>query len=293
MIKRLLILLILFACGRAGAQELYIFTEPASNMPTGSLGARLNNRFYAMLHDGKYSYRLDPELMWGANKNLMVHLNLFASNMYEQGFKFEGGSLYAKYRFLSNDDVHSHFRMAAYGKIALVDNPAVLTVTHVHQIDNVEHTEKTTYFSDEISLDGNNSGFLAGTVATQLIHKLALSATVDYVNRWDNLNSEKSPYQSNHAINYSFSSGYLFLPRVYKDFKQTNFNLYCEFLGSTSLDYGSWFLDVGPAIQFIFNSVSRVDIGYRTQIAGNMLRMTKSQFLLRYEYNFLNLFSKK
>ena len=283
----------LLTATRLCAQELYIFTEPASNMPTGSLGARLNNRFYAMEHDGRYSYRLDPELMWGANKNLMVHLNLYASNMYEQGFRFEGGSLYGKYRFLSNDDVHSHFRMAAYGKIALINNPAVLKVSHTHIIDSTEHVEQTTYFSDEINLDGNNSGFLAGTVATQLIHKLALSATVDYVNRWDNLNSEKSPYQSNHAINYSFSSGYLFLPRVYKDFSQTNFNLYCEFLGSTSLDNSTWFLDVGPAIQFIFNSVSRLDIGYRTQIAGNMLRTSKSQLLVRYEYNFLNLFSKK
>ena len=285
------------ALPRTQSQELYVFTEPASNMPTNSLGVRLNNDFYAMVHDGRYTYRLNPEMMWGVNKNMMVHLNAYASNMYEQGFKMEGGSLYLKYRLYSKDDVHSHFRIAAYGKVALVDNPTELTVTHVHQVNDngqiTEHTEDLVYLADEISLNGNQSGFLAGAVATQLLHKLALSGTFDYVNRWDNLNTKKSPYQSDHGLDYSVSAGYLLFPKVYKDFRQTNFNLYCEFLGSTSLDSRTWFLDIAPAIQFIFNSVSRLDLGYRTQVAGQMSRMSKSSFLIRYEYNFLNIFSKK
>ena len=282
---------------RLQSQELYIFTEPASNMPARSLGVRLNNDFYSMVHDGRYTYRLNPEVMWGLNKNIMLHLNGYASNMYEQGFKLEGGSVYMKYRFYSHDDVHSHFRMAAYGKVALVDNPAVLTVTHTHQVNDngqiTEHTENLVYLADEISLNGNQSGFLTGVIATQLLHKLALSGSFDYVNRWDNLNAKKSPYQSDHGLDYSLSAGYLLLPKVYKDFRQTNFNLYCEFLGSTSLDSHTWYLDVAPAVQFIFNSVSRLDLGYRTQIAGQMTRMSKSSFLVRYEYNFLNIFNKK
>ena len=293
----LIVALLAGAVLRSQSQELYVFTEPASNMPTNSLGVRLNNDFYAMVHDGRYSYRLNPEAMWGVNKNMLVHLNAYASNMYEQGFKMEGGSLYLKYRIYSKDDVHSHFRIAAYGKVALVDNPAELTVTHVHQVNDngqiTEHTEDLVYLADEISLNGNQSGFLAGAVATQLLHKLALSGTFDYVNRWDNLNAKKSPYQSDHGLDYSVSAGYLLFPKVYKDFQQTNFNLYCEFLGSTSLDSRTWFLDIAPAVQFIFNSVSRLDLGYRTQVAGQMSRLSKSSFLIRYEYNFLNIFSKK
>ncbi|NJO24859.1 MAG: hypothetical protein HC867_02290 [Bacteroidia bacterium] len=46
--------------------------------------------------DGKYDYRLEPEIMFGISKNLMVHANLYASNMFQKQFRFEGAGLYAK-----------------------------------------------------------------------------------------------------------------------------------------------------------------------------------------------------
>ena len=139
------------------AQELYVSTEPASNMATGSIGIRLNSKLFQMKYNNSYSLRLDPEIMFGVSKKLMIHLNAYSSNMYQQQLKFEGGSFYAKYRFLSNDDVHSHFRMAAFGKIAAIGNPPSLYANNKY------------YNSDEIDLDGNNSGFLSGVVATQLL----------------------------------------------------------------------------------------------------------------------------
>jgi hypothetical protein len=62
----------------------------------------------------------------------------------------------------------------------------------------------------------------------------------------------------------------------------------CEFLGSSALDRPVSFLDVGPALQFIFNSIARLDLGYRTQIIGNMARYSQAGFFVRLEYNFLN-----
>ena len=260
------------------AQELYVSTEPASNMASGSIGLRMNSKFFRMNHDAKYSYRLDPEIMFGVNKHLMVHVNMYGSNMYQSKFRMEGASLYGKYRVYSYDDVHSHFRMAAYGKMSLINNPTVLK------------TDQGSFSSDEIDLDGNNSGWLAGMVATQLLHKLAISSSVSFANRLDNVHDAKMPGQSATAINYSLSGGYLLFPREYRNYRQTNINLYCELLAATALDKHANFLDIAPAVQFIINSIARLDFSYRTQLTGNMERLSDSYFLVRFEYNLLNVF---
>ena len=272
--------IIIFFSATATAQELYVLTEPASNMAAGSLGIRLNSKLYDMKYKSGYALRLDPEIMFGISKKLMIHFNAYASNMYQSNLKFEGAGIYGKYRFFSNDEVHTHFRMALFGKISLIDNPSAL------QVGN------TFYRPDEIDIDGNNSGALTGIVATQLLHKLALSSSVFFVNRFDNLNQSKISGQSAEAINYTLSAGYLFLPKQYKDFRQTNVNLYCEFLSSTSLDKKAYYIDAAPAFQFIFNSISRLDFSYRWQLTGNMQRLSENYFLLRFEYNFLNFFKK-
>ena len=269
----------MITCGMA--QELFVSTEPASNMATGSIGLRLNTRIFKMETAGDFSYRLNPELMIGVNNRLMLHLNLYASDMYQPSLRWEGAGIYAKYRFYSNDDVQTHFRIAVFSMISLIDNPVSLK------------SGNQTYTSDEIDLDGNNSGLLAGLVATQLLHKLALSGSVAFTNRWDNLDASKLPGQPAEGVNYSFSGGYLIWPTVYKNFRQTNINLYAEFLGSSSLDKKSYFLDAAPAIQFIFNSISRLDFSWRMQLSGDMERLSKNEYIIRYEYNFLNAFKTR
>ena len=281
MIKLSGLVWVLLIAAPAAAQELFVSTEPASNMAAGSLGLRLNSSLYRMDQIGGYRYRLDPELMFGVNRNLMLHLNIYSSDIYQQNLRVEGAGLYAKYRFFSNDDLQSHFRMAVFGKISLVGNPEIL------RSGNLDYT------SDEVDLDGNNSGIQAGLVATQLIHKLALAASVSYTDRWENLDAVKLPGQPGQAANYTFSAGYLLWPRVYKNFRETNINLYIEFLGSSLLDQGSYYLDAAPAIQFIFNSISRLDFSYRAQLAGDMTRFSKNQLFVRYEYNFLNVFKTR
>jgi len=47
-------------------------TEPASNMPAKSFGIRNMNAFMFEA-DGKLNYHNMPELMWGINKEWMVH----------------------------------------------------------------------------------------------------------------------------------------------------------------------------------------------------------------------------
>jgi hypothetical protein len=278
-----IITILVFSCSAlyGQGQELFVATEPASNMPSGSIGFRINTEMYSTNPLNQFSYRLDPEIMFGVSKNLMLHANVYASNVYQSDVRVEGAGLYGKYRFLSLDDVHTHFRMAAFGQLSLIANPEELEVAN------------RLYKSDEIDINGSTSGFTGGIIATQLLHKLAISTSISFVNRIDNLQNPKLPGQSDKSFNYSLSSGYLLFPRKYRNFQQTNFNIYWEFLGAVSLDKKTYFLDAAPAVQFIINSISRIDFSYRWQLYGNMQRLSENYFFLRLEYNLLNFFKNR
>ncbi|MBW8685158.1 transporter [Chitinophaga rhizophila] len=284
--KRFLCFIVLLLPVCVHAQELYVSTEPASNMPARSLGFRVTNRFFKMEHEGVTGMRIEPELMWGISKKLMVHVTGLASNQMQPSLRFEGGSIYAKYRFLSSDDLHSHFRMAAYVKGSVIDNPFVPAMR--------EQATKP-FDNRELDLEGGASGVSGGIIATQLLHKLAVSATLGY-NRFMNNTKDKLPaYMSANAVNYSLSAGYLLLPRSYRSYEQTNLNLYIELLGKANTDAVSrnHYMDVAPAIQFIFNSATRLDFSYRTQLFGGMSRNVFNTFTLRFEHNIFNISTKK
>jgi hypothetical protein len=249
----------------AFSQELYVNTEPASNMATHSVGIRLENQGY---FNPVYKTRTSLEVMYGASKSLMVHGTLYASDYYESKQHFEGGSVYAKYRFLSIDSVQKHFRGAVFAKVANINNPLM---------------------NQEISLEGDNSGFQTGVVFTQLLHKLALSASASYLRAFDNRGGYSLPVgNARDAVGYTLSAGYLLLPKSYQNYNQVNVNIYAELLGKTNPGYGQSYLDVAPAVQLIFNSVFRVDFSYRTPLYNNMLRTSQNTYLVRLEYNLFN-----
>lgn len=248
------------------AQELYVNTEPASNMATSSLGLRIENQGY---FKPDFKNRSTFEAMYGVNRHLMVHGSLYTSNYYSNGQHFEGGSVYAKYRFLSIDTVQQHFRGAFFAKLSSINNPIV---------------------NQEITLEGDNSGLQSGVVFTQLLHKVALSGSVSYLRAFDNRGGYDLPDgQARNAAAYTLSGGYLLLPRKYRDYNQTNLNLYVELLGKTNPGKGQSYLDIAPAVQLIFNSTVRLDFSYRTPIYNDMQRNTKNMYLIRLEYNLFNL----
>ncbi len=247
------------------SQELFVFTEPASNMPKKSVGVRITNEG---MNNPSFMTRTIPEVMFGISKNLMIHGQAFLSNM-DGSYRLEGGSLYAKYRFLSIDESQTHFRASAFGRIS---------------------TSKRPTFSRDINLEGDNSGYQGGLILTQLLHKLALSATLGYAHSFrDNQKQVASMPQPNNMLSYSLSSGYLVLPVVYKNYKQPNFNVYFELLGKTDPGSGASYLDLAPALQVILNSTTRIDLGYRFQATGNVAnRYAKNMYLIRAEFNFFN-----
>lgn len=261
----------------ASSQELYVYTEPASNMPAKSIALRLTNE---LMSGNSSMNRLMPEMMLGINKNIMFHLQGFFSNA-NQKFQAEGISLYGKYRFLSVDAEHRHFRAAVYGRIS---------------------TSNRNMLTEDVNLEGDNQGWQGGLVFTQLLHKLALSATLGYAEAYPrevyslHLSDPLNPghFQDPdifRSLNYSLSSGYLVLPFTYKNYNQPNLNLYLEVLGKTNPVSGRSYIDLAPAVQLILNSKTRIDLGYRFKAAGNMSsRYLSNMFLARVEFNFFNQF---
>lgn len=218
-----------------------------------------------------------PELMFGLNKNWMLHAGLNFSNMYQRKMIWEAARVYAKWRFFSNDEVHKHFRMAAFGSASYSRN-------------KLHHNEINLMMGDQ-------SGVQAGLIATQLWNKLAVSAT----GSWNEIVSEERKNKANNhhytfqAINYSLSAGYLLFPLEYADYDQTNVNLYVELLGTRNINFPSekYYMDLAPSIQFIFNSTSKLNIGHRFQLSGDIYRLMDKSFMVSYEYIFLNALRKK
>lgn len=246
----------------ATAQELFVYTEPASNMPAKSTGIRISNWLMDDSYDRRINYHLIPEIMWGATNKLMLHAEGYISNT--NGFRAEGVGFYAKYRFFSQDKVYRHFRMAAFARAATNNND-------IHQ--------------EEIAVNGHNTGYQLGLIGTQLLHKTALSATVYYEHVYDNLGNNEIPATSaSNALNYSLSAGRLLWPRHYINYKQTNVNLMAEMLGQSQPANNRHFADLAIALQLIFNSQTRLDIGYKHEVYSNMLRTAPNGLMLRVEH---------
>lgn len=275
--QQLLILLLAIAGTGAGAQELYPYTEPASNMPTGSLSLKTTAMYMRGVHTGdKILQRYMPDVMFGFSKNFMAHAGINFSNMHTPTFMWEGARVYAKYRFLSKDAVHKHFRMAAF-------------VTGGYSRNRLDH--------NEINIPmGEQSGVQGGLIATQLWNKFALSGTAGWnevlnPERWDKYYAGRYAHQS---VNYSVSAGFLALPFRYTDYNQTNVNLYAELIGSRNLNFPNerYYLDLAPSVQAIFNSTAKLNVGYRFQLDGDIYRLSNKSVLVSFEYLFLNALKK-
>lgn len=274
---KIFLLVILAALATSSyAQELYPYTEPASNMPAKSMSLKLGAMYGRGVLGNRIGQRYSPEIMFGLNKKWMLHAALSFSDMYETFFYYESARVYAKYRFLSKDGVHKHFRMAAFATAAYSRN-------------HLQH--------NELNLLGDHSGLQAGIIATQLWNKLAISATISETEvfdwkRWDQIWSQQYAFE---ALNYSLSAGYLVLPRDYKNYNQTNLNIYAELLGGRNLDwkYEKYYLDLAPSVQLIFKSTSKLNLGYRFQLKSDIYRNMKNSWMVSYEYIFLNALQKK
>ncbi len=258
---RYILLMAVFLPTFIHGQELYVFSDPASNIPARSVNFKLKSHGVGDdIRFGRFTYRLMPQVMAGISKKLQVRMTATAANMHTESFRGESVGLGLKYRFLSSDGIHKHFRMAAYVDGSLTRDPF--------------------HYYDEVSLMGDKTGIEAGLIATQLWHKLAVSGTISRTEVMDGSRYDRS-------LNYSVSAGYLLLPRTYRDYKQTNLNLYLELLGQRLIGENLFFVDIAPALQVILGSRTKINVGQRFQLEGNMGRMARRSWLISVETSFL------
>lgn len=267
---RCCLLVFLFLARGVSAQELYVFSDPASNIPARSVNVKL--KAHGVGNDmifGRNSYRFMPQVMAGLTKKLQLRLSGSASNMHTASLEPESVALGGKYRFLSVDGLQRHFRMAAYFEGSLTRIP---------------------FHYEEITLMGDKTGVELGLIATQLWHKLAVSGSIGRTEVLDPSRYDDRiyfPQRQYQSLNYSLSAGYLLLPREYRDYKQPNLNVYLELLGQRLVGTDLFFVDLAPAMQLILNSRTKINVGRRYQLQGNMQRMARQSWLVSVETSFL------
>ncbi|MDR3681084.1 MAG: hypothetical protein P4L41_14050 [Flavipsychrobacter sp.] len=233
-----LVFLLTLLYSTANAQELFPEMEPASTIPKGVLGVRAFTESYKEfsqfrnLSALRLMYGLTPKLAVMATADASNHHNTLLPPEYpthntpnvgvHHPYRFNGVDFYAKYRFLSIDGQNSHYRMALYGEYSY------LTVAH----DEGEPT-----------LLDDTKGFGAGLISTYLKGHFAASFNggiilpSKYKGSIPDFVSALPPVPTiityPNAITYNLSLGYLLYPRVYRNYNQTNINVYMEFQGKT------------------------------------------------------------
>ena len=288
-----ILIIFLILVTRSFSQELFLLNEPASNIPRGVLGVRQYNESYKEV--GLYRNLFGLKLMYGLLSkltlmstvsisnhhgknfppNLVSHVHSGNQTIYTTGnfkrgviypYLFAGINGYAKYRFVTKDSKNEHLRMAAYGEFSTV---------------NIAHDEA------EPNLLDDTKGFGAGLITTYLKNHFAVSLTAGTIISGaykgyapDGTGGDMTPTEIKYgnALKYNLSVGYLLLPFHYKNYKQTNLNLYAEFIGKayqqakvyqyggissvpiqTPLLRGGNYIEIHPGIQTIFNSNLRID----------------------------------
>ena len=262
------------------AQELYINSEPASLIPKGTKVVRLTNSNIFL--DGSNimgsignAFIVTPSLSYGISKKIMLSGSIqFANKPYEQdmtpNFGLNGFKIYSKQRILSTDKQKYHTRLSSFIKYSY-------------------HEDK--FMKDNIDIDLQDTGFELGLIGTQLINKLAISITSGFT-RISNIEEKftqgstvKWQKTNLNTFKNSISAGYLLFPRKYNSYKQTNFNLYVEYLTNTILNedfpvrYDKFRSTFAPGIQFIIMSRSRLDFSYKIR-KGDM----PEEFLVKLTY---------
>jgi hypothetical protein len=101
--KQIILVIVLFLTVRTSCQELFVSTQPASNIPGNSVSAKLFTLYYPFdLVFDRPAYRTGAELAMGVNKNLMFMVGATYSDMHTARFELESYYAYLKYlSFLS------------------------------------------------------------------------------------------------------------------------------------------------------------------------------------------------
>lgn len=272
------ILFLLFFSGFSSAQELYINTEPASLIPKGTKVVRLHNHTIFLNENNEPGSQssaklLIPQISYGISKNIMVSAAFQISNNpfdINTNSRFNGFKFYSKQRILSTDKQKYHTRLSSFIKYA----------NH-----GKWYLPNYKFISNTYDIDTQDSGVEFGLIATQLIKKLAISVTSGF-GVISNKTSDGTYDDKNfNSIHNSISAGYLLFPRKYKSYKQTNFNIYFEYLTSSILSnkyplrYNKFMSTFAPGIQFIIMSRSRLDFGYKIRKSDRA-----NEFLVKLTY---------
>ena len=276
--KSIITLLLLLLISRTYSQELYINTEPASLIPKGTKVIRLHHHTI-FLNDSNEpgsvnsAKLLISSISYGISKKIMVSASFQLSNnpfdpLPNTGFN--GFKLYSKQRILTTDKQKYHTRLSSFIKYA-----------------NHGKWNRPNYkfISNNYDLDFQDTGVEVGLIATQLVNKLAISVTSGFGIISNNTADGTYDDKKFNSIHNSISAGYLLFPRKYKSYKQTNFNIYLEYLTNSILSknypsrYNKFMSTIAPGIQFIIMSRSRLDFGYK--IRGNN---SPNEFLIKLTY---------
>jgi hypothetical protein len=108
------LIIALFAFLPMVAQELYVFSDPASTKPARSIG--LKHSFQKMGGNTNRNNQY-TQIQFGLSKKVSLYL----------GTNYAGNDAYVQYRFFTKDAMYAHTRLAFYAKSIQTNRQAIHT----------------------------------------------------------------------------------------------------------------------------------------------------------------------
>lgn len=274
-LKVIALIAFLIPLNRLFSQELYIVSHPAANLSKHRIEFRNN----VMSYDNFKYYHNSFELNYGLLGNLTVYNSVFYS--LDNGYKFIGnyeGTV--RYRIHDIDKKNYHIRFAAQSGILIPVNSKPIVSDAVEYELHPGHKVQFYNFVSDITVPSvdfhttDNYTIKNDLILTNLIKRFAVTGEMGY-----NFNVPKNDFKFGNYFDWSFSMGYLLLPKQYKGYDDVNVNLYSEskayyffknkFLGSDIVNSGGFRLDTYVGIQAIFFSSLMAELSYKIPVHSN------------------------
>jgi hypothetical protein len=270
-----LIAVIILAPALVLGQELFIFSDVAANVAKG----RKQIDFLLTANKNIYFTNSYIGIRYGTTGQLTTKA-FIRLNPNTEGQFFGDPELENVYRFYSNDSKNYHLRMAFFNHVRFPSSPANSHNPLLHQQATLPKITST-----------DNYSLTMGYVVTRLSNKFAVNLDISY-----NLNIPKGEFKYGNFVKGGISFGKLIFPQVYKNYDQTNLNLYLEskayYFNKNKLNNadisgsGGKRLELMLGSQIIIKSTMLIELGYIYSVGDKQIQTDRNQFFTALRYLF-------
>lgn len=267
MFIRLAFFLLLFSATQVCAQEEFILGKSANSLPQGF--TIISAEYSAFAFENIKAKRAGLDIAYGLSNRFSLFLRGSISDFPGGSSGFETGTLSVLYKIIDINTNGNKWAIASFAQAAVLSNTAQIP--------------------QDISFDGNNSGYSLGLVVNRNTEFLTLAGTMAYAKLTipkfvdGLLDGYGLLYQlsANKELNAFANPGELKVNFIAELSGQYNSAIIAE---NNNIFAPGSYLDLLGGLQFTAADQYRVELALQKQLSGNVLRFSEGLYHIRLKY---------